>query len=308
MSSSKIIIIAGPTASGKSGLALDMAEAADGIIVNADSMQVYKDIPILAATPSLEDMKIAPHKLYSIYDASIRGNMVDWFELAKNEIKKARAQNKTPIVVGGTGMYIETLTKGTTPIPETPAPIRKEVDTILQEKGLAFLYQELSAIDSETAARLSPNDTTRIRRAMEVFKHTNITMSEWQKVPLNQTFSSDELVCIYINPPRFELDERCRLRFDIMMDSGALEEVEKLMARNLPDSLPAMRALGVQELKSYLKGECDIKTAVEMAKLHTRQYAKRQSTWFNNRYKADFCLKSCYTQDKYFVDDIQKTL
>lgn len=308
MSSPKIIIIAGPTASGKSGLALDMAQATDGIIINADSMQVYKDIPILAATPSLEDMNIVPHKLYSIYEASIRGNMVDWFELAKKEIEKSRTQNKTPIVVGGTGMYIETLTKGTTPIPETPATIRKEVDNILQEKGLTYLYQELSSIDSETAARLSPNDTTRIRRAIEVFKHTNVTMSEWQKVPLKQIFSSDELVCIYINPPRQDLDERCRLRFDMMMNSGALEEVEKLMARNLSDSLPAMRALGVQELKSYLKGECDINTAVEMAKLHTRQYAKRQSTWFNNRYNADFCLKSCYAHDKYFVDDIKKTL
>ena len=308
MPSSKIIIIAGPTASGKSGLALDLAQACDGVVINADSMQVYKDIPILAATPSFQDMEIAPHKLYGIYDASIRGNMVDWFNLTVNEINQARAQNKTPIVVGGTGMYIEALTKGITPIPETPQEIRNEISNLLREKGLDFLYQELTSKDPETAARLSSNDTTRIRRALEVLKHTQTTMSEWQKVPLKQFFASEELIPVYINPLRKDLDERGRLRFDIMMNMGALEEVQKLMTRNLSDSLPAMRALGVQELESYLKGETGKEEAIEAAKLHTRQYAKRQSTWFNNRFQADFCLKSCYNHDKYFVDDIKKAL
>ena len=304
----KIIIVAGPTASGKSSLALTLAKDLNGVVINADSMQVYRDIPILAATPSKEDMQQVPHKLYGIYDASVRGNMVDWFNLAKEEINKARANQQTPIIVGGTGMYIETLEKGTTPIPETPKEIREEIAEYVKENGLNALYLELSEVDKETAARLSPNDTTRIRRAMEVYKHTKKTMSYWQKQPLKKTFSKKELVRIYINPPRDMLDANARTRFDIMLQQGAIEEVRALMNRHLSDSLPAMRALGVQELKSYLTGKTSLEEAVELAKLHTRQYAKRQSTWFNNRYTSDFCYNNCYKEDKNFVDDIKKVL
>jgi len=308
MSSPKIIIIAGPTASGKSGLALELSKDLNGVIINADSMQVYKEIPILAATPSVEDMKQAPHKLYGIYDASIRGNMVDWYNLAKQEISLARNNHQTPIIVGGTGMYIETLSKGITPIPETPKEIKEQVSKLKKEEGLSELYKKLQTIDAQIAERLSENDTTRITRALEVFYHTGKTMSYWQTVPYKKHFNDDELIQIYINPPREELDIRCRIRFDDMLKNGALEEVENLMKLNLPDSLPAMRALGVQELKAYLKGECLLNDACEKAKLHTRQYAKRQSTWFNNRYKADFCYKACYYDDKNFIEDVKKAL
>jgi len=308
MQTPKIIIIAGPTASGKSSLALTLAKDLNGIVINADSMQVYRDIPILSACPSQQDMKQAPHKLYGIYDASIRGNMVDWFNLAKEEINNARTSQQTPIIVGGTGMYIETLEKGTTPIPETPTEIRQEISEYVKNNGLAALYQELSVVDQETAARLSPNDTTRIRRAMEVYKHTKKTMSYWQQVPLKKTFSAKEFVRIYINPPRDILDTNARTRFDIMLKQGAIEEVQTLINRNLSDSLPAMRALGVQELKSYLVGTTSLEEAVELAKLHTRQYAKRQSTWFNNRFNPNFRYDNCYKEDKNFVDDIKKVL
>jgi len=306
--SSKIIIIAGPTASGKSGLAIQLAERLNGVVINADSMQVYKDIPILAAAPTNEDIKRVPHKLYGIYDASVRGNMVEWANRAADEINLARQKKLTPIVVGGTGMYIETLEKGLTPIPETPEEIRSSIRKKEKEIGLEGLYEELKQIDKDTASRLSPNDTTRIRRALEVWYHTKKNMTYWQQVPLKRFFEPAELTKIYINPPREALDIRARIRFDMMMKNGALKEVENLIERNLSDSLPAMRALGVQELKAYITKKCLLNEAIELAKLHTRQYAKRQCTWFNNRFAADFCYKLCYNEDKNFVDDIEKTL
>lgn len=304
----KIIIVAGPTASGKSNLALTLAEELDGVIINADSMQVYKDIPILAAAPDAAALARTPHKLYGIYDAAVRGNVVDWLNLCKEEISKARAAKKTPIVTGGTGLYIEALTKGVTPIPETPQEIRLEVAKELKEKGLSSLYEDLKKTDPETAAKLSENDTTRITRAIEVCRHTKKTLSYWHTVPLKSDFSPNDFLNIYINPPRDVLDIRARFRFDVMLKNGALAEAERLVARNLSDSLPAMRALGVPELKAYLKGDCLLSEAIEQAKLRTRQYAKRQSTWFNNRFEAHLVYRACFDEDKNFVDDIKKAL
>ncbi len=306
MQTSKIIVIAGPTASGKSALALKIAEELNGVVINADSMQVYKDIPILAASPSAEDTSRAPHKLYAIYDASYRGNVVEWLNLCKKEIDTARKENKTPVVVGGTGLYIESLTKGGTPIPETPIEVRQKVDAMLKDYGLEHLYKELQQIDPDTAEKLSENDTTRIRRALEIWLHTKKNISYWHNEPLKTIYSPDEFVLTYINVPREILDIRGRIRFDAMIKEGALEEATALVNRNLPDSLPAMRALGVQELKAYIKGECLLSQAVENAKLHTRQYAKRQCTWFNNRYKPDICFNIGQDEEKNVVDDIKK--
>lgn len=308
MQTSKIIVIAGPTASGKSGLALDIAKATNGVVINADSMQVYKDIPILAASPSTDDLSIAPHKLYGIYDASVRGNVVDWLNLCKQEISNAQKNNNTPIIVGGTGMYIEALTKGVTPIPETPTEVRNTVEEIISNEGLDFLYKKLQEIDKDTASRLSENDTTRIKRAMEIWYHTGKNLTYWHSLPLINYFNSKDFIKIYIKPPREILDIRSRLRFDIMMKQGALAEVEQLIKQNLSDSLPAMRALGVQELKSYILGNITLNEAIENAKLHTRQYAKRQTTWFNNRFEADFIIPTCYDEDKNFVEDIKNSI
>ncbi len=308
MQTSKIIVIAGPTASGKSNLALTLAEETDGVVINADSMQVYKEIPILAAAPTTEDTLRAPHKLYGIYNASYRGNVVEWLNLCQAEIAHAQKKHKTPVVVGGTGMYIEALTKGVTPIPETPEHIRQQVTALLAADGLSALYKKLAEIDPATAARLSENDTTRIRRAWEIWLHTGKNLSYWHSFPLINSFAPENFVAIYINPPRKALDIRCRIRFDTMMKNGALNEAQALIKQNLSDSLPAMKALGVQELKTYIKGECLLGEAIENAKLHTRQYAKRQSTWFNNRFNADFQFKACYDEDKNFVDDIKNAL
>ena len=292
MQTSEIIVIAGPTASGKSGLALALAERLDGVVINADSMQVYRDIPILAAAPSASDCSRVPHRLYGIYDASVHGNVVDWLELCKAEIAAARARNKTPVIVGGTGMYIEALTEGVTPIPETPGAIRSQIALLQKEQGLAAVYDLVAKNDPETAAR--PNDATRLRRAAEIWLHTGKPLSYWHTVPLIKNFAPQDFFRIYIKPPRDILDARARIRFDLMMQQGALKEVQELAARNLPDSLPAMRALGVQELKAFLNGQTSLEEAVELAKLHTRQYAKRQSTWFNNRFSPDLVFPGCF--------------
>ena len=308
MQTSKIIVIAGPTASGKSGLALDLAIKLNGIVINADSMQVYKDIPILAATPTKEDTASAPHKLYSIYDASYHGNVVEWLDLCKKEIDTCLQNNITPIVVGGTGLYIESLTNGVTPIPETPAHIRTLVDELLSKNGLDYLYNELKKVDIKTALRLSPNDTTRIKRALEVYTHTNKPLSYWHTLDLKQIYPSQSFTKIYLKPERSALDNNAYKRFDIMIKQGAIEEVEKLLEKNLPDNLPCMRALGVQELKSYLQGQNSLEEAINLAKLHTRQYAKRQQTWFNNRLNPNIILEDCYQNNKNFVEDIINTL
>ena len=294
MQTSEIIVIAGPTASGKSGLALALAERLDGVVINADSMQVYRDIPILAAAPSASDCSRVPHRLYGIYDASVHGNVVDWLELCKAEIATARARNKTPVIVGGTGMYIEALTEGVTPIPETPGAIRSQIALLQKEQGLAAVYDLVAKNDPETAARLSPNDATRLRRAAEIWLHTGKPLSYWHTVPLIKNFAPQDFFRIYIKPPRDILDARARIRFDLMMQQGALKEVQELAARNLPDSLPAMRALGVQDVKAFLNGQTSLEEAVELAKLHTRQYAKRQSTWFNNRFSPDLVFPGCF--------------
>lgn len=308
MPNSKIIVIAGPTASGKSSLALNLAKQTSGVVINADSMQVYKDIPILAAAPSKEDLRIVPHKLYGIYEACVRGNVADWLNLAQKEIASARAHNKTPVIVGGTGLYLEALIKGLSPIPETPAEIREQTADILAKGGLAALYDIIAENDPETAARLKPGDTTRLTRAVEIFLHTKKPLSYWYALPPLSSFTQSEFITVYIKPQKEELASRSSKRFDDMLAAGAIDEVRRLLALNLPDSLPAMRALGVQELKAFLNGLMSLNEASDLAKLHTRQYAKRQMTWFNNRYDAAFTLQSCWEENKNFVDDIKKAL
>lgn len=297
MSQNKVIIIAGPTASGKSALAIDVAKYINGVIINCDSMQVYKHMPIISACPDEKDKAIVEHKLFEIYEPSFKGNVVDWLELAVQEINSAWFKNKIPVIVGGTGLYIDNLINGTTPIPETPLNIRNAVANLLKDKGPNFLHKELEKIDSESANKISPNDITRLSRALEVFEHTKIPLSVWHTKPMIKKLPNAECFVIKICPSAQELDARCYLRFDKMIELGALEEVKFLNSLNLDSKLPAMKALGVPELMEYIKGNCSLKEAVDNAKLHTRQYAKRQRTWFKNKLNADFELKNCYLGD-----------
>lgn len=279
----KVIVIAGPTASGKSKFALDKALETNGVIINADSMQVYKNTPIISAAPSAEDKVRAEHRLYEIYDNAVNGTVVDWLNLAVAEIRDVWKSGRTPIVVGGTGMYIDNLISGTTPIPEPKAEIREQVFAFLQDEGQAALYAELQRIDKEGAAMVKPNDTTRVRRAYEIMLQTGISISEWYKKPMIKQLPEADFEVYKIIPDTDVLDKRCFERFDVMMQMGALKEVEYLHSRNLNRSLPSMKMLGVPELLAYLDGETSLEEAVNLAKLHTRQYAKRQRTWFRNK-------------------------
>lgn len=304
----KVIVIAGPTASGKSRLAVDVARICNGVVINADSMQLYPDTPVLSAIPSPSEQDGIEHRLYGVFPSSKNGTVVEWLILAAEEIRQVWENGKTPIVCGGTGFYIDNLINGTTPIPEVDAEIRQKVAEAASAEGIPALHARLAALDSETAARLSPNDSTRVRRALEVFYQTGTPLSVWHRQPMVQKLPEAEFVTVKLLPPMSELDERCSLRFEQMMAAGALDEVQRLKAMNLPASLPAMKALGVPELFDFLNGKMSLEQAVNQAKLHTRQYAKRQRTWFKNRLRADIVAESCYQGAENIIFDVKKQL
>ena len=294
MQENKVIIVAGPTASGKSAMAIDIALAVKGVIINADSMQVYKNMPIITAAPTDEDKKKVEHRLYEIYDPSFRGNVADWLKSAAQEIKNVWAEGRIPVVVGGTGLYIENLMKGTSPVPETPDDIRAQVRDMVNRDGLASVYEKLKEVDPVLAKKLNANDASRIKRAYEVYLSTKEPLSLWHKKPLVHYLPEAKFFVIKLCPPVEKLDKLAFERFDKMVQKGAIDEVQSLYKKKLDQSLPAMKALGVPELIEYFKGKVNIYTAVQNAKLHTRQYAKRQRTWFKNRLSADYTFSECY--------------
>lgn len=294
LKSNSVIVIAGPTASGKSGMALDVALNYNGVVINADSMQVYEGTPIISAVPSAEDKARVEHRLYEIYPPSFHGTVVEWLESAVAEIQSIWREDRLPIVVGGTGLYIDNLINGTTPIPVVSIDIRQKVQADFVQFGVVEMHRRLADIDAEAAAKLNPNDTTRVRRAWEIFLQTGKTLSAWYKVPMVKKLPEAEFKVIKIIPTAEELDERCYFRFDKMIDAGALEEVRSLASLNLDKNLPAMKMLGVPELLAFIEGKVCLSEAVEQAKLHTRQYAKRQRTWFRHKLRAETVLDHCY--------------
>jgi len=280
---STIILIAGPTASGKSALALELAEKRGGVIINADSMQVYRDLRIITARPSPDEEKRAPHRLYGHVNAAENYSVGRWFGEAAAALTEALRRRQPAIVAGGTGLYFSTLTRGIAAVPPIPPEIRRDVRGRLMAVGVAALHGELTRRDPATAARLKPGDRARITRALEVVLATGRSLTEWHADNSPAHVDLASAAKIFLMPKRDELGARIDARFDAMMTAGALQEVRALAARNLDPNLPAMKAHGVPWLIRHLNGEMTMAEAVEQSKRDTRRYTKRQATWFRNQ-------------------------
>jgi tRNA dimethylallyltransferase len=278
-----IILIAGPTASGKSALALALAEKYRGTIVNADSMQVYRDLHIITARPTPDEEALVPHRLYGHVDAAENYSVGRWCNEAAAALAEAGKSRETAIIVGGTGLYFNALTRGLARMPPVPAEIRDAVRGRLAGEGVAALYAELAARDPLAAARLKPNDRARVTRALEVALATGRSIFDWQADNKPAIVDLSRAAKVFLLPARDALLRRIDERFDAMMAAGALAEVRALAARKLNPALPAMKAHGVPWLIRHLAGAVTLADAVEHAKLETRQYTKRQATWFRNQ-------------------------
>ncbi len=281
------ILIAGPTASGKSALALTLAlalaEKLGGTIVNADSMQVYRDLRIITARPTPEEERRVPHRLYGRVDAAENYSVGRWCGEAAAALAESTAQARAVILVGGTGLYFNALTRGLAAVPPIPAEIRDTVRARLTSEGVAALHADLAMRDPLAAARLPPGDRARVTRALEVVLATGRSIVNWHDDNKPASVDLARAAKVFLTPDRDELSRAIDMRFDAMMAAGALEEVRALAARNLNPSLPAMKAHGVPWLIRHLKGEVTLAEAVKHAKLETRQYTKRQATWFRNQ-------------------------
>jgi tRNA dimethylallyltransferase len=279
------ILIAGPTASGKSALALALAEKLGGVIVNADSMQVYRNLRIITARPSPQEEARVPHRLYGHVDEAENYSVGRWCRDVGHALGEIAALGHIPILVGGTGLYFKALTSGLAAVPPIPADIRAHVRTRLQSEGAAPLYAELMQRDSATAQRLMPNDRSRISRALEVVLATGRSLSDWHREGMPALVDSTQAAKIFLTCERKKLVGRIETRFATMLKAGALEEVRVLGARKLDPTLPAMKAHGVPWLIRQLNGEISLDEAAAGAIMDTRRYAKRQLTWFRNQMK-----------------------
>lgn len=275
-------LIAGPTASGKTALALHLAKSHNIVIINADSAQVYTDLPILSAQPTTSEQESAPHKLFGYLDGATPCSAARWAADAKLEIAAAHSAGRLPVLVGGTGLYLRTLLDGIAPIPEINAKLRVEIRALPVTES----YKRLQATDVVMAARLGPTDSSRIARALEVVESTGRSIAEWREEKVGGILDAVDLRPLALLPPRDWLYARCDRRFDMMMDGGAVDEVEALLARNLPADAPIMRAIGVPEISTMLSGDVTREDAIIRGKIATRQYAKRQFTWFRNQSPA----------------------
>ena len=277
-----ITLIGGPTASGKSRLALDMALEQGAVIINADSQQLYADLDVLSARPPAEDEAKAPHRLYGVADAGEAWSVGRWARAALDEIERAHSQGKRAILVGGTGLYFNALTKGLADIPPVPSEVRNAVETEYDTVGEADFRARLSEVDPEAEAKIFPSDRQRLIRALSVYRASGRALSAY-KADTQPLLQPDHWQGIVVEPERDALYANCDHRVDVMIETGAVEEVRALMARNLDAGLPAMKAVGVREITAWLSGELDREDAIAAMKQATRNYAKRQLTWFRNQ-------------------------
>ena len=277
------MLIAGPTASGKSVLAIELARAAGGVVINANSMQVYRDLRILTARPTADQEALAPHRLYGHVDAAVNCSVGIWLDDARRALAEAERDRKLPIFVGGTGLYFKALLRGLSAIPPVPQDIRDAIRARLERDGIEALHRELSVRDPIAGARLKPRDRARIPRALEVLEATGKPIGEWHAHGLPALLQPEEVHAVFLAPERAELQARIDQRFATMLANGALDEVKTVASRKLDPMLPAMKALGVPPLLRHLRGEISLDEARTLGSAETRQYAKRQFTWFRHQ-------------------------
>jgi tRNA dimethylallyltransferase len=275
----RVALIAGPTASGKSAIALDLAEREGGTIINADASQVYRDLRILTARPSAEEEARAPHSLFGYRDGALAFSAAAWAQDARDAITQAHAAGRLPILVGGTGLYLRTLIDGIAPVPAIDPDVRAAVRLLGASEGHALLQRE----DPSSAARLHPNDTSRVHRALEVVRSTGRPIGEWQRERTGGLSGTVAIEARLIDRPVDEVYARCDARVADMVDAGALDEVALLLARGLDPALPVMRAIGVQPFAACLDGRIGLPEAIAQVRQDTRNYAKRQRTWLRHQ-------------------------
>ena len=281
-SQSKIILISGPTASGKSNFAVKIAKKINGEIINADSMQVYKQLKILTARPKKKEQKNIKHHMYGVIDLNKKFSTGQWLKVAIKKIKEVKKRKKIPIVVGGTGLYFQSLINGLVKIPEIPLKFRNKIRLIQKKNGQKKFYKQLLKIDPKIKDKFDPNDIQRTIRAFEIKSFTKISMYEWLK-KTKPEFKEDEFLKLYIDFKREELVKRISLRSAKMMEDGAIIEVKKFMKLKIKKNLSVNRVIGIDELTQYLDGKINLNQASELISIKTRQYAKRQATWARSR-------------------------
>ncbi len=279
-----IIVIAGPTACGKSALALVVAEAFGGTIINADSMQIYSGLPLLTAKPSVSEMERIPHKLYGILSATETCSAARWLTLAHAAIEDAYEYRQLPIIVGGTGLYLEVLLHGLAPVPEIPVIVREETRLLMAAIGPAAFYTQLARRDPGMAARLHPSDTQRLQRAWEVLTATGSSLLHWWRE--KKIITRARFCVLLLMPTREVLQASCDRRFRHIVAAGGISEVSDFLSQDLPQGCPILRALGVAVLTDYIQGRSTLEAAILAGQILTRRYAKRQCTWFR-RYLTD---------------------
>jgi len=279
---SKIILISGPTASGKSNFAVKIAKKINGEIINADSMQVYKQLKILTARPNKEEQKNIKHHLYGVVDLNKKFSTGQWLKIAIKKIKEIKTRKKIPILVGGTGLYFQSLVKGLVEIPETPLKLRNKIRLMQKKEGQKKFYKKLLKIDPKAKDKFDPNDVQRTIRAFEVKSFTKISMYEWLSKTKSE-FKDNEFMKLYIDFKRDDLIKKISLRTIKMIDEGAIKEVKKFIKSKIKKDLSVNRVIGIDELTQHLNKKIDLDQAIELISIKTRQYAKRQATWARSR-------------------------
>lgn len=280
-------IIAGPTASGKSALAVDLAKRHNGVIINADSMQIYREIPVISAQPSNEERGDVPHLLYGFHPVTEHYSAADWAASAAKAVDEVLASGKKPILVGGSGMYLKALTEGFSPMPVVSAAVRKHVCDLYDMLGSSGFHHALQKIDPVLASRLHATDRQRCIRGREVYEETGVPLSEWQSRPKQNPAPHLSFTTLLLLPDREWLYERINRRFQIMVETGALQEAEIANNLNLDFTMTGARAVGLQELRDHLEHRLTLDEAIELGQTQSRQYAKRQYTWFRGQKLPD---------------------